>query len=57
MAYQKRMVDASNLNFGDAFPDGIVAVQDGHNIMPSENQNFEVVDASELTTAIRALIR
>ena len=49
-------LDASNLNFGEGFPEGIMVVQDGHNVMPTENQNFKIVDARELAKNIRALI-
>ncbi|WP_414830648.1 phytase [Alteromonas sp. H39] len=50
-------LDASNLNFGERFPEGLVVVQDGHNVMPTENQNFKIVDARQLSKHIRALLQ
>ncbi|WP_218309563.1 phytase [Alteromonas antoniana] len=49
-------LDASNLNFGEPFPEGMIVVQDGHNVMPSDNQNFKIIDASKLTRHIRAIL-
>ena len=49
-------LDASNLNFGEQYPDGMIVVQDGHNVMPSDNQNFKIIDASKLIRHIRAIL-
>ena len=39
---------------GDIFPEGLMVVQDGRNIMPSHNQNFKLVDATPLAELIRS---
>ena len=31
-------------NLGDAFPNGLLVVQDGHNVMPKARQNFKLVN-------------
>ncbi|QJR79478.1 phytase [Alteromonas pelagimontana] len=48
-------LDASHLPLGDRFPDGLLVVQDGHNIMPTDKQNFKLVDGKKLASAIRQL--
>ncbi|MCR9106988.1 MAG: phytase [Gammaproteobacteria bacterium] len=39
-------------NFGSAFPLGLLVVQDGHNVSPSENQNFKLIDWREVSDAL-----
>lgn len=48
-------LDATSLQINPHFPDGLLVVQDGHNIMPSDNQNFKLVDGKVLAEAIRRL--
>lgn len=37
-------LDATSANLGRQFPAGLLVVQDGRNLMPSEGQNFKLVD-------------
>ena len=39
--------------FGENLPDGLLVVQDGHNVMPSQQQNFKLVSGSSLAEFIR----
>ncbi|BFT30605.1 hypothetical protein D210916BOD24_17810 [Alteromonas sp. D210916BOD_24] len=48
-------LEASNVNFGGIFSEGLWVVQDGRNVMPSETQNFKFVSGSKLSEAIRTL--
>ncbi len=50
-------LDATSLQINPHFPDGLLVVQDGHNIIPSDNQNFKLVDGKVLADAIRRLTR
>ena len=49
-------LDATSLALGPRFPDGLLVVQDGHNVMPSANQNFKLVDGKALAGVIRRLV-
>ncbi|MEI8649960.1 phytase [Paraglaciecola sp. Hal342] len=46
-------LEISSLSFGDAFPNGVMVAQDGRNVMPSLNQNFKLVDATQIAQLIR----
>ncbi|TQV78755.1 phytase [Exilibacterium tricleocarpae] len=46
-------LEVSSLNFGDAFPGGILVAQDGHNRMPDEPQNFKLVDWRDIVEVIQ----
>ncbi len=46
-------LEISSLSFGDAFPNGLMVAQDGRNVMPSLNQNFKLVDATQIAQIIR----
>ncbi len=46
-------LDVSSANFGGEYAQGLLVVQDGRNVMPSENQNFKLVPWSRLMTAIK----
>jgi 3-phytase len=37
-------LDVTSANLGPQFPAGLLVVQDGRNLMPSEGQNFKLVD-------------
>ena len=37
-------LDVTNAYLGDTYPKGLLVVQDGRNVMPSEYQNFKLVD-------------
>ncbi|MAT93427.1 MAG: hypothetical protein CME59_12580 [Halioglobus sp.] len=39
-------------HFGDAYPAGILVVQDGHNVAPPEPQNFKLVDWRDVARAL-----
>lgn len=39
-------------DFGSLFPHGILVVQDGRNVSPSENQNFKIVDWRVIENAL-----
>lgn len=47
-------LDAISLPISDDLPEGILVVQDGHNVMPSEPQNFKFVNGSALAVFIRS---
>lgn len=49
-------LEATNANLGGAFTEGLWVVQDGRNVMPSQNQNFKLVAGSALKDAIRELV-
>ncbi|WP_018981966.1 phytase [Salinimonas chungwhensis] len=38
---------------GSQLPNGLLVVQDGHNVLPSDNQNFKLVDARYVAEFIR----
>jgi 3-phytase len=49
-------LEATNADLGGAFTEGLWVVQDGRNVMPSQNQNFKLVAGSALKDAIRELV-
>lgn len=46
-------LETMSLPFGENLPDGLLVVQDGHNVMPSQQQNFKLVSGSLLAEFIR----
>ena len=42
----------SSANLGDKYPQGIVVVQDGRNLLPNNNQNFKIVSWKKINDAI-----
>ncbi len=46
-------LDVSPAALGEAFPDGLLVVQDGRNIAPEERQNFKYVSWSDVVTRTR----
>ena len=47
-------LDIISVPLGETFPDGLLVVQDGHNIMPSDKQNFKLVSATRLRKVIES---
>jgi 3-phytase len=45
-------LDVSSAGLGDAFPDGLLVVQDGRDIAPEERQNFKYVSWSDVARAL-----
>lgn len=43
----------SSENFGGAFSEGLLVVQDGHNVLPSEPQNFKAVSWTAIKSALQ----
>lgn len=43
----------SSVNLGSRYPQGLLVVQDGRNVMPSDKQNFKLVSGSKLAEFIR----
>lgn len=48
-------LDITNADLGGQYKDGIFVVQDGRNVMPSDNQNFKFVDGTQFKHAIRMM--
>lgn len=46
-------IESLSVSLGKDLPEGLLVVQDGHNIMPSRQQNFKLVSGSQLATFIR----
>lgn len=46
-------LDIVSVSLGQAFPQGLLVVQDGHNVMPSDTQNFKLVNGSALAGLIQ----
>jgi len=46
-------LETSNVNLGGPFNGGLLVVQDGRNVMPSQRQNFKFVAGDDLADAIR----
>lgn len=46
-------LEAISLPLTDALPEGLLVVQDGHNVMPSQQQNFKLVAGTALADFIR----
>jgi 3-phytase len=45
-------LDVSPAALGEAFPDGLLVVQDGRNIAPEERQNFKYVSWSDVARTL-----
>tara|TARA_B100002049_G_C16051164_1_gene363548 strand:- start:82 stop:1392 length:1311 start_codon:yes stop_codon:yes gene_type:complete len=45
-------LDITNASLGSRYPKGMMVVQDGHNILPSDKQNFKLVDGSAIESVI-----
>ena len=45
-------LDATSTALGDAFPQGMLVVQDGFNRKPKDNQNFKLVDWRQVAEAL-----
>jgi 3-phytase len=45
-------LDVSSVSLGDAYPDGMLVVQDGRNIAPEERQNFKFVSWRDVAAAL-----
>ena len=41
-------LDVTSAALGNAYPDGLLVVQDGRNVMPAENQNYKLVSWSDI---------
>lgn len=46
-------LETTNANLGGPFKNGLLVVQDGRNVMPSQRQNFKLVTGDDLADAIR----
>ncbi len=42
-------LDVTSAALGSAYPDGLLVVQDGRNVMPAENQNYKLVSWSDIS--------
>lgn len=49
-------LDITNANLGGRYTDGLFVVQDGRNVMPTENQNFKYIDGTQVKQAIRVML-
>lgn len=49
-------LDITNANLGGRYTEGLFVVQDGRNVMPTENQNFKFVDGKQVEQAIRMML-
>jgi len=47
-------LETTNANLGVPFKSGLLVVQDGRNVMPSQRQNFKLVTGDDLADAIRS---
>ncbi|MBQ4829738.1 phytase [Alteromonas sp. MMG017] len=47
-------LETTNANLGGPFKNGLLVVQDGRNVMPSQRQNFKLVTGDDLADAIRS---
>lgn len=50
-------LETTNANLGGPFKNGLLVVQDGRNVMPSQRQNFKLVTGDDLADAIRSHVR
>ncbi|KXI29818.1 phytase [Paraglaciecola hydrolytica] len=46
-------LDIVSVPLGSEFPHGLLVVQDGHNVMPSDKQNFKLLSGSKLAEFIQ----
>ena len=42
-------LEVTSLNLGARYPEGLLVVQDGRNVMPAEHQNFKLVDWRDIS--------
>lgn len=42
-------LEVTSFNLGARYPEGLLVVQDGRNVMPAEHQNFKLVDWSDIS--------
>ncbi len=45
-------LDVHSGYFGPEYPEGILVVQDGHNVLPGANQNFKIIDWRRVASAL-----
>ena len=45
-------LEVTSLPLGRDFPKGLLVVQDGRNVLPSENQNFKLVSWEDVETQL-----
>jgi 3-phytase len=45
-------LEVSSIDFGAAFPEGMLVVQDGHKVMPEAPQNFKYVSWEKIRRAL-----
>lgn len=45
-------LDVSSLNFGGPFSEGMLVVQDGFNVLPSQAQNFKYIDWAQIRNSL-----
>lgn len=50
-------LDMVSVPLGSEFPHGLLVVQDGHNVMPSDKQNFKLVNGSALRQLIEGWLK
>lgn len=48
-------LEVSTFNFGPDYPEGLVVIQDGFNLMPEEPQNFKLVSWQDIKKVIKIL--
>ncbi|WP_323815829.1 phytase [Cellvibrio sp. NN19] len=46
-------LEVTHVNMGKQFPEGMLVVQDGHNVMPEAPQNFKYVSWEKIRTALK----
>ncbi|TPD55542.1 MAG: phytase [Thalassolituus maritimus] len=46
-------LDVTSAALGSAYPDGLLVVQDGRNVMPAENQNYKLVSWSDIARELK----
>lgn len=46
-------LDVSSANLGGAYAEGLLVVQDGHNVAPPENQNFKLIPWTAVKRALQ----
>ena len=44
---------ATSHNFGPQYPNGLLVVQDGRNVMPAAPQNFKIIDGNKIARFIQ----
>jgi 3-phytase len=46
-------LDVTSAALGSSYPDGLLVVQDGRNVMPAENQNYKLVSWSDVARELK----